>query len=232
MSATANRNHGTSIQSVAVKPPSHPTYKGVIKLALAEDAGDRGDVICMATIPIDMEVEAHFMAKEDGVIAGIALADMVFSEVDPTLKVEWSRKDGDNVQKGLQFGKVHGRVHNIVVAERLVLNFMQRMSGTATLTKVMANAASPAYILETGKTAPGLCLVDKWAVLIGGGRSHRMGLFDMFMIKDNHISITGSVKNALRSVYLYLEENNLHMGVEVVFSIFKVFPGFLLLFVA
>ncbi|XP_057459650.1 quinolinate phosphoribosyltransferase [decarboxylating] 1a-like isoform X2 [Actinidia eriantha] len=204
MSATANRNHGTSIQSVAVKPPSHPTYKGVIKLALAEDAGDRGDVICMATIPIDMEVEAHFMAKEDGVIAGIALADMVFSEVDPTLKVEWSRKDGDNVQKGLQFGKVHGRVHNIVVAERLVLNFMQRMSGTATLTKV----------------------------LIGGGRSHRMGLFDMFMIKDNHISITGSVKNALRSVYLYLEENNLHMGVEVVFSIFKVFPGFLLLFVA
>ncbi|XP_057459654.1 quinolinate phosphoribosyltransferase [decarboxylating] 1a-like isoform X2 [Actinidia eriantha] len=204
MSATANRNHGTSIQSVAVKPPSHPTYKGVIKLALAEDAGDRGDVICMATIPIDMEVEAHFMAKEDGVIAGIALADMVFSEVDPTLKVEWSRKDGDNVQKGLQFGKVHGRVHNIVVAERLVLNFMQRMSGTATLTKV----------------------------LIGGGRSHRMGLFDMFMIKDNHISITGSLKNALRSVYLYLEENNLHMGVEVVFSIFKVFPGFLLLFVA
>ncbi|GFZ15910.1 quinolinate phoshoribosyltransferase [Actinidia rufa] len=91
MSATANRNHGMSIQSVAVKPPSHPTYnlKGVIKLALAEDAGDRGDVTCMATIPVDhMEVEAHFLAKEDGVIAGIALVDKVFSEVDPTLKVE------------------------------------------------------------------------------------------------------------------------------------------------
>ncbi|PSS32319.1 Nicotinate-nucleotide pyrophosphorylase [Actinidia chinensis var. chinensis] len=157
---------------------------------------------------------------------------MVFSEVDPTLKVQWSRKNGDNVQKGLQFGKVHGRVHNIVVAERLVLNFMQRMSGIATLTKAMANAASPAYILETGKTAPGFCLVDKRAVLIGGGQNHRMGLFDMFMIKDNHISIAGGVKNALRSVDLYLEENNLHMGVEVVFSIFKVFPRFLLLFVA
>ncbi|GFS32913.1 quinolinate phoshoribosyltransferase [Actinidia rufa] len=121
MSATATRSPGMSIESVAVKPPSHPTYdlKGVIKLALAEDAGDRGDVTCMATIPDDMEVDAHFLAKEDGVIAGIALADMVFSEVDPMLKVEWSRKDGDNVQKGLQFGKVHGRAHNIVVAERV-----------------------------------------------------------------------------------------------------------------
>ncbi|GFZ21975.1 chromatin-remodeling protein 11 [Actinidia rufa] len=111
------------------------------------------DVICMATIPVDMEVEAHFLAKEDGVIAGIA-QQILYS-------VEWSRKDGDNVQKGLQFGKVHGRVHNIAVAERLVLNFMQRMSGIATLTKAMANAASPAYILETGKTAPGLCLMDR-----------------------------------------------------------------------
>ncbi|XP_028100030.1 nicotinate-nucleotide pyrophosphorylase [carboxylating], chloroplastic-like isoform X1 [Camellia sinensis] len=216
MSATGTRNPGISIQSVAVKPPSHPTYdlKGVIKLALAEDAGDRGDVTCMATIPADMEVEAHFLAKENGVIAGIALAEMIFGEVDPTLKVEWSRKDGDCVQKGLQFGKVHGRAHNIVVAERVVLNFMQRMSGIATLTKAMADAARPAYILETRKTAPGLRLVDKWAVLIGGGRNHRMGLFDMVMIKDNHISVAGGVKDALRSVDLYLEQNNLHMGVE------------------
>ncbi|CAL5350309.1 unnamed protein product [Camellia sinensis] len=216
MSATGTRNPGISIQSVAVKPPSHPTYdlKGVIKLALAEDAGDRGDVTCMATIPADMEVEAHFLAKENGVIAGIALAEMILGEVDPTLKVEWSRKDGDCVQKGLQFGKVHGRAHNIVVAERVVLNFMQRMSGIATLTKAMADAARPAYILETRKTAPGLRLVDKWAVLIGGGRNHRMGLFDMVMIKDNHISVAGGVKDALRSVDLYLEQNNLHMGVE------------------
>lgn len=217
MSATGTRNPGISIQSVAVKPPSHPTYdlKGVIKLALTEDAGDRGDVTCMATIPADMEVEAHFLAKENGVIAGIALAEMIFGEVDPTLKVEWSRKDGDCVQKGLQFGKVHGRAHNIVVAERVVLNFMQRMSGIATLTKAMADAARPAYILETRKTAPGLRLVDKWAVLIGGGQNHRMGLFDMVMIKDNHISVAGGVKDALRSVDLYLEQNNLHMAVEV-----------------
>ncbi|XP_057798458.1 quinolinate phosphoribosyltransferase [decarboxylating] 1a-like isoform X2 [Salvia miltiorrhiza] len=217
MSATATRNTGTAAVSIAVKPPAHPTYdlKSVIQLALSEDAGDLGDVTCKATIPDEMEVEAYFLAKEDGIVAGIGLAEMVFSEVDPSLKVEWYRKDGDNVHKGLQFGKVHGRAHSIVVAERVVLNFMQRMSGIATLTKAMADAAEPAYILETRKTAPGLRLMDKWAVLIGGGQNHRMGLFDMVMIKDNHISIAGGVTNALKSVDLYLEQNNLQMGVEV-----------------
>ncbi|KAL9261895.1 Quinolinate phosphoribosyltransferase [decarboxylating] 1a-like protein, partial [Drosera capensis] len=183
---------------MVVKPPSHPTYDltGVIRLALAEDAADRGDVTSLATIPADMEVEAYFLAKEDGVLAGTALAEMIFHEVDPSLKmhlrcwlngsqVEWSHKDGDHVHKGLQLGKVSGRAHGIVVAERVVLNFMQRMSGIATLTKAMADAASPAIILETRKTAPGLRLVDKWAVLIGGGKNHRLGLFDMVMIKDN-----------------------------------------------
>ncbi|XP_057992470.1 nicotinate-nucleotide pyrophosphorylase [carboxylating], chloroplastic isoform X3 [Hevea brasiliensis] len=162
-----------------------------------------------------MEVEAHFLAKEDGIIAGIALAEMIFHEVDPSLQVEWSRKDGDYVHKGLQFGKVSGRAHNIVVAERVALNFMQRMSGIATLTKAMADAASPAFILETRKTAPGLRLIDKWAVLIGGGRNHRMGLFDMVMIKDNHISIAGGIINAIKSVDQYLEQKNLQMEVEV-----------------
>ncbi|XP_071926909.1 quinolinate phosphoribosyltransferase [decarboxylating] 1a isoform X2 [Coffea arabica] len=217
MSAIATKNTGIAAASLGVKPPAHPTYdlKGVIQLALSEDAGDLGDVTCKATIPVDMEVEAHFLAKEDGIIAGIALAEMVFNEVDHTLKVDWSRKDGDKIHKGLQFGKVHGRAHSIVVAERVVLNFMQRMSGIATLTKAMADAAHPAYILETRKTAPGLRLVDKWAVLIGGGQNHRMGLFDMVMIKDNHISIAGGVTNALKSVDQYLASNNIQMGVEV-----------------
>lgn len=217
MSATEVTNPTISYESFAVKPPLHPTYdlKGIIKLALAEDAGDQGDITCLATIPFDMEVEAYFLAKEDGIIAGIALAEMIFNEVDPSLKVEWSKNDGDFVHKGLQFGKVHGRAHNIVVAERVVLNFMQRMSGIATLTKAMANAASPAYILETRKTAPCLRLLDKWAVLIGGGRNHRMGLFDMVMIKDNHISTAGGVTNALKAVDLYLEKNSLQLEVEV-----------------
>ncbi|XP_050231988.1 nicotinate-nucleotide pyrophosphorylase [carboxylating], chloroplastic-like isoform X2 [Mercurialis annua] len=217
MSAIDTGNPGSLFQSMTIKPPSHPTYdlKGVVKLALAEDAGDRGDVTCMATVPFDMEVEAHFLAKEDGIIAGIALAEMIFHEVDASLMVEWSRKDGDYVHKGLQFGKVSGRAHNIVVAERVVLNFMQRMSGIATLTKAMADAAHPACILETRKTAPGLRLVDKWAVLIGGGRNHRMGLFDMVMIKDNHISIAGGIINAIRLVDQYLEQKNTQMEVEV-----------------
>ncbi|KAM5567060.1 nicotinate-nucleotide pyrophosphorylase [carboxylating], chloroplastic [Rosa sericea] len=217
MSAVQAEKPGLSYESLPIKPPSHPTYDllGVIKSALAEDAGDRGDVTCLATIPSDMEVEAHFLAKENGIVAGIALAEMVFYEVDPTLKVEWSQKDGDSVHKGLEFGKVYGRAHSIVVAERVVLNFMQRMSGVATLTKAMADLASPACILETRKTAPGLRLVDKWAVLIGGGKNHRMGLFDMVMIKDNHISIAGGITNALKSVDLYLQQRNLQMEVEV-----------------
>ncbi|KAL8267590.1 hypothetical protein R6Q59_004934 [Mikania micrantha] len=179
-----------------------------------------GDVTCLATIPTEMEVEAYFLAKDDGIVAGIALAEMIFNEVDHFCcskwnLVEWFKKDGDNVVRGLKFGKVHGRAHSIEVAERVVLNFMQRMSGIATLTKAMADAAHPACILETRKTAPALRLVDKWAVLIGGGQNHRMGLFDMVMIKDNHISIAGGVSNALKSVDLYLKKNNLQMGVEV-----------------
>ncbi|KAK1261285.1 hypothetical protein QJS04_geneDACA018939 [Acorus gramineus] len=217
MSVTGTGIPSISKQSMAVKPPSHPTYdlKAVVALALAEDAGDRGDVTCLAMVPVEMEVEAHFIAKEDGIVAGIALAELIFGEVEPLLKVEWSVKDGDYIRKGTQFGKVSGRAHKIVVAERVVLNFMQRMSGIATLTKAMADAASPACMLETRKTAPGLRLVDKWAVLIGGGKNHRMGLFDMMMIKDNHISIAGGVTSALKAADQYLEQNDLQMEVEV-----------------
>ncbi|KAL6571086.1 hypothetical protein OROGR_000636 [Orobanche gracilis] len=137
MSSTATRNVGIPAGSLEVKPPAHPSYdlKGLIQLALYQDAG--GDVTCKATIPVEMEVEAHFLAKEDGIVAGIALVEMVFKELDPSPKVEWYRKDGDNSHKGLQFGKVHGG---------------------------MATATHPAYILETRKTAPGLRLMDKWAV--------------------------------------------------------------------
>ncbi|CAA7391195.1 unnamed protein product [Spirodela intermedia] len=206
-----------SVPSTTIEPPFHPTYdmKTVIGLALAEDAGDRGDVTCMATIPADTEAEAHFIAKEDGVIAGVALSEIIFNEVDPSLELEWLVKDGNYIHRGYQFGKVSGRARSIIVAERVVLNFMQRMSGIATLTKAMASAAHPACILETRKTAPGLRLVDKWAVLIGGGKNHRMGLFDMAMIKDNHISVAGGVTEAIRSVDQFLRQNELQMEVEI-----------------
>ncbi|WVZ65795.1 hypothetical protein U9M48_015102 [Paspalum notatum var. saurae] len=206
-----------SAEAQAPAPPAHPTYdlKAVIALALAEDAGDRGDVSCLATIPSDVEAEATFIAKADGVIAGISLADMIFHQVDPSLKVEWFESDGNCVHKGLQFGKVYGCARSIIVAERVVLNFMQRMSGIATLTKAMSDAARPACILETRKTAPGLRLVDKWAVLIGGGKNHRLGLFDMVMIKDNHISVAGGIANAMKSVDQFLEKEKLTIPVEV-----------------
>ncbi|XWS22825.1 hypothetical protein CRYUN_Cryun29cG0069000 [Craigia yunnanensis] len=223
MAASHTTNAGVSFEAVAIKPPSHPTYdlNGIIKLALAEDAENRGDVTCMATIPFDMEVEAHFLAKEDGIIAGIALAELVFQEVDPSLKIRWSALERMEIMFGRgcsleKFMASHkGRAHSVVVAERIALNFMQRMSGIATLTKAMADAAHPAYILETRKTAPGLRLVDKWAVLIRGGRNHRLGLFDMVLVKDNHISIAGGISNALRSVDQYLERENHQMEVEV-----------------
>ncbi|KAE8648128.1 nicotinate-nucleotide pyrophosphorylase [carboxylating], chloroplastic [Cucumis sativus] len=217
MSASVSKDSGISVASAAIQPPSHPTYdlRGIIKLALAEDSADFGDVTSLATIPSDMLVDAFFLAKEDGIVAGIALADMVFQEVDPSIRVEWSKKDGDYIHKGLQFGKVSGQAQSILVAERVALNFMQRMSGIATLTKAMADAASPACILETRKTAPGLRLVDKWAVLIGGGQNHRMGLFDMVLIKDNHISAAGGISNAIKSVDLYLQQRELKMNVEV-----------------
>ncbi|KAG2283280.1 hypothetical protein Bca52824_054500 [Brassica carinata] len=207
-SATQTAGGGVSHGSMAIKPPSHPTYdlKAVIELALAEDAGDTGDVTCMATIPFDMEVEAYFLAKEDGIVAGIALAEMIFEQVDPILKV-WICL--------VKVWESNRNAHKIVVAERVVLNFMQRMSCIATLTKLMADAAYPARILETRKTAPGLRLVDKWAVLIGGGKNHRMGLFDMVMIKDNHISAAGGIINAIKSVDEYLTLKNLDMDVEV-----------------
>ncbi|XP_078448472.1 quinolinate phoshoribosyltransferase [Wolffia australiana] len=215
--ATQVEKTNLSVPSMTIEPPFHPTYdlKTVIELALVEDAGDRGDVTCKATIPADTQAEAHFIAKEDGVIAGISLAEIVFDTIDPSLVVEWLVKDGDSVHKGNQFGKVSGCANSIIVGERVVLNFMQRMSGIATLTKAMATAAHPALILETRKTAPGLRLVDKWAVLIGGGKNHRMGLFDMAMIKDNHISVSGGIMSAIRSVDQFLVQNELQMAVEV-----------------
>ncbi|KAJ8459575.1 hypothetical protein OPV22_032501 [Ensete ventricosum] len=112
------------VESMAVKPPSHPTYdlKAVIALPLSEDAGHLGDVTCLATVPKDMKAEAHFIAKDDGIVAGISLAQMIFNEVDPSLKVQWFAKDGDHVCKGMQFGKVYGCAHSIIVAERVVLD--------------------------------------------------------------------------------------------------------------
>ena len=181
-------------------PPPHPTYDldAVIKLALAEDLGDAGDVTTAATIPIESTATATFVAKASGVLAGRAVVDMVCGSVDPTLVLTWAKNEGDQVQPGDRIGTIQGSTRAILIAERLSLNFLQRMSGIATITHAMATAARPARVLETRKTLPGLRLVDKWAVLIGGGLNHRIGLFDMAMVKDNHVSACGGIAACLQ----------------------------------
>ena len=195
---------------VEADPPAHPTYDmdAVIRLALAEDAGDLGDVTTVSTVAEDREARATFLAKGDGTLAGLRVADAVFRAVDPGLTCAWSARDGDAVVRGQVFGVLTGRARSVLVAERVALNFMQRMGGIATLTgayvAAVAASGASARILETRKTAPGLRVFDKWAVLIGGGMNHRIGLYDMVMIKDNHIAAAGGIAPAVASCRAYL----------------------------
>lgn len=186
----------------------------LLKRALAEDVGD-GDVTTLATIPAEQRGEAHFLAKADGVLAGLAVAERVFAAVDSHLEVSWAANDGAQATKGLLFGTVSGSARSILTAERLALNLMQRMSGIATLASRMAKAAYPARILDTRKTAPGLRLLDKWAVIIGGGSNHRIGLYDMVLIKDNHIASAGSIEKAILATHKYLDAQNLSLPIEI-----------------
>ncbi|WIA22958.1 hypothetical protein OEZ86_009885 [Tetradesmus obliquus] len=200
--------------------PTHPTYdiKAVIAAALAEDAGNRGDITTLSTIPESTQATATFLAKADGVLAGLAVAKMVCEMVDPSLNITWSLQDGDTVQRGVEFGVVSGSARSILVAERICLNFMQRMSGIATATAAMVAAAAghKAQILDTRKTAPGLRLLDKWAVALGGGTPHRMGLYDMMMIKDNHIAAAGGISQAVAAAEAYIQQHGLdQVQVEV-----------------
>ena len=140
---------------------------------------------------------------------------MVLDEVDDTLTVSWNCRDGDAVAPGDVIGTISGSARSILVAERIVLNFMQRMSGIATATRAMADAAAPARVLETRKTAPGLRIFDKWAVRLGGAENHRMGLYDMMLIKDNHIAAAGGIRNALDRAEAYMSESGVNVAIEI-----------------
>ena len=182
--------------------------------ALAEDVGT-GDVTTEATIPAGTPASATFLLKEDGVVAGLAVAERVFCRVDPDLVVTWDAADGDRLDAGTTFGTVEGRARSILVAERLALNLMQRMGGIATAAARMAEAARPAVVLDTRKTAPGLRALDKWAVALGGAQNHRAGLFDMVLVKDNHVAAAGGVREAVDAVGRYTAEHGLDVPVEV-----------------
>ena len=186
----------------------------LLNRALAEDLGT-GDVTTEATIPEATPATARFLLKEDGVVAGLAVAERVFGTVDSDLAVDWTAADGDRLTSGATFGTVAGRARSILVAERLALNLMQRMGGVATAAARFAAAARPATVLDTRKTAPGLRALDKWAVRLGGAANHRAGLYDMVLVKDNHIAAAGGVRAALEAVDRHLRATGLGVPVEI-----------------
>jgi len=192
------------------------TIEGAVTRSLAEDVG-RGDVTTLWTIPAQARVEAHLLSKAEGIVAGLAVAQAVFAAIDPQPAFEATVQDGEPIHRGQVLGRVRGRARSILTAERTALNFLQRMSGIATLTRryVEAVGGTKAIILDTRKTAPGLRLLDKWAVRLGGGQNHRMGLYDMVLVKDNHIAVAGGIAEAVRRVRMGRREREGELEIEV-----------------
>jgi nicotinate-nucleotide pyrophosphorylase (carboxylating) len=176
-----------------------------IRTALAEDVGD-GDHSALAAIPAEARNRAKLLVKAEGVLAGVQLAGLIFKEVDPALTLSVQLEDGARVKHGDVAFTVEGPARSILTAERLVLNCMQRMSGIATYTAHLTAllAGTKARLLDTRKTTPNFRLCEKWAVLIGGGVNHRYGLFDMIMLKDNHVDYAGGVPAAIAATQAYL----------------------------
>ena len=174
--------------------------------ALAEDLG-RGDCTSNSSVPATLEHEGFILAKEAGVVAGIEVAREVFNRVDPDVVFEAKVADGDAVEVGDVVIRIQGNARSILASERLALNFMQRMSGVATTTRKAMDvlAGTPTRVLDTRKTTPGLRAFEKWSVRLGGGVNHRMGLYDMILIKDNHVDYAGSMTAALVGVQAYFE---------------------------
>lgn len=188
----------------------------LIDLAIREDVGD-GDHTSLACIPLNTNGKAQLLVKEEGIIAGIELAKLIFHKIDTSLIFTPILQDGDKIKSGDVAFYVEGSSQSILKAERLALNFMQRMSGIATKTYHYTQLLQglPTKILDTRKTTPGNRLIEKWAVQIGGGVNHRMGLYDMIMIKDNHIDYAGGIENAINKVVHYLENNNKKLKIEI-----------------
>jgi len=187
-----------------------------IRKSLSEDLGD-GDHSSLACIPPHATGKARLIIKEKGILAGIRVAGILFETIDPELKTEFLLNDGDQVAPGDIAFYLSGSQQSILKSERLVLNIMQRMSGIATSTGEYAKALSglKTEVLDTRKTSPGLRFLEKEAVRIGGGMNHRMGLYDMIMLKDNHIDYAGGIKNAITKTKEYLRKSNLDLKIEI-----------------
>ena len=195
---------------------SHPETNRIIRAALQEDIQE-GDHSSLATVPEHTDNKARCLIKDKGILAGVALAKRIFERVDENLVFTPLLQDGDSVQFGDIAFYVDGSARSILAAERTVLNFMQRMSGIATYTRQVVDQLQglDCKILDTRKTTPLIRHIEKWAVSIGGGTNHRFGLYDMIMIKDNHIDYSGGITQAIKTCHQYLKEKELDLKIEV-----------------
>lgn len=194
----------------------HFNFKEFVKNALKEDVGD-GDHSALATIPVSKKGKCQLLVKENGIIAGIEAAKEIFKIIDPKIKFVQLIQDGAEVKVGQVAFTVEGSSQKLLTSERLVLNVMQRMSGIATKTKHLQNLCkgTKTKVIDTRKTTPGFRFFEKWAVVIGGGANHRFGLYDMIMIKDNHVDFAGGISQALDATHAYLKRTKRKLPIEV-----------------
>jgi len=195
---------------------SHFNFEKFVLTALAEDVGN-GDHTALSTIPKNHIGKMQLLVKEDGIIAGITVAKKIFKIIDPSIKITDLKVDGDIIKKGYIVFYANGNTQKLLTAERLVLNTMQRMSGIATKTNYLQSLCkgTKAKVIDTRKTTPGFRFFEKWAVTIGGGANHRYGLFDMILIKDNHIDFAGGLNKAIDAANKYLKTKKLKLPIEI-----------------
>ncbi|HAC21163.1 MAG TPA: carboxylating nicotinate-nucleotide diphosphorylase [Porphyromonadaceae bacterium] len=188
----------------------------LIKLAFAEDIGD-GDHTTLCSIPAETQGKVQLIIKEDGVLAGVEMAKKIFHSFDKDLKITTFINDGAEVKKGQIAFTVEGKTQSLLQTERLVLNIMQRMSGIATTTRkyVKQLEGTKTRVLDTRKTTPGMRMIEKEAVKIGGGVNHRIGLFDMILLKDNHVDFAGGIEKAITGAHNYLKKNGKDLKIEI-----------------
>ena len=205
-----------NMKDTEIQLPNFTLLDPQIEFAMAEDIGD-GDHSALSCLPTEVRGEAQLIFKEAGIIAGLALAKYIFEKIDPSANVALLKSDGDSVKPGDIGLTVEGNAIKLLQSERLVLNYMQRLSGVATKTNSMVSriAHTDCQLLDTRKTTPGFRTLEKWAVKLGGGQNHRMGLYDMIMLKDNHIDFAGGIKPAVQKVRAYLASAKKNLAIEV-----------------
>lgn len=199
-----------------MKKAYEPFADKLIELAIAEDIGD-GDHTSLSSIPAGQRGRMKLLVKQEGILAGVEVAERVFLRLDPTVTFERILKDGDRVKPGDIAFYVEGKLITLLQSERVILNIMQRMSGVATQTAVYADELKglKTKVLDTRKTTPGMRVLDKMAVKIGGGENHRIGLFDMILLKDNHIDFAGGIARALQGARKYLADHHKELKIEI-----------------